>query len=108
MEDNQVRLQKFLSDNGVASRRKCEEYILDGFVTVNGETITKLGTKVDSNKDVVKFKGKEIKGKTNKKYTYILLNKPIDYVTTVKDQFNRNTVLDLIDVPESVLLRPVR
>ena len=93
----EVRLQKFLADNGIASRRKCEELILQGKVHVNGEQINVLGTKIDPNKDVVEYNGREIKN-SKKEYTYILLNKPIDYVTTVKDQFDRKTVLDLVKV----------
>ena len=93
--EEQIRLQKFLADNGIASRRKCEELILQGRVRVNGRQINALGTKIDPNKDVVEYNGKEIKN-SKKEYTYILLNKPIDYVTTVKDQFDRKTVLDLV------------
>ena len=89
------RLQKYLAQAGVASRRKCEEYIEQGRVKVNGKTITELGTKVNPETDKVEFDNKLI-SKQNEEYTYILLNKPIDYVTTVKDQFNRNTVLDLV------------
>ncbi len=101
----QIRLQKYLADNGIASRRKCEELILQGKVRVNGEEIKALGTKIDPNNDIVEFNGKEIKN-SKKEYTYILLNKPIDYVTTVKDQFNRNTVLDLVKL-KGVRLVPV-
>ena len=95
--EEQIRLQKFLADNGIASRRKCEELILQGRVRVNGKQINTLGTKIDPNKDIVEYNGREIKN-SKKEYTYILLNKPIDYVTTVKDQFNRNTVLDLVNI----------
>ena len=91
-----VRLQKYLAEAGIASRRKCEEYIIQGKIKVNGQTITELGTKVLPQKDKIEFNGKLITNKENKEHTYILLNKPIDYVTTVKDQFNRNTVLDLV------------
>ena len=91
------RLQKYLAQAGVASRRKCEEYIEQGRVKVNGKTITELGTKVNQETDKVEFDNKLI-SKQNEEYTYNLLNKPIDYVTTVKDQFNRNTVLDLVKV----------
>ena len=93
--EEQIRLQKFLADNGIASRRKCEELILQGKVRVNGELINALGTKIDPNKDIIEYNGREIKN-SKKEYTYILLNKPIDYVTTVKDQFDRKTVLDLV------------
>ncbi len=94
--DENVRLQKYLADAGIASRRKSEEYILQGKVSVNGKAVSELGTKVNPKKDIVEFEGKTIKCNIKKEYTYILLNKPIDYVTTVKDQFNRKTVLDLI------------
>lgn len=91
----EIRLQKFMADCGVASRRKCEEYITDGLVKVNGKTVIELGVKVVPQKDIIEFNGKRLEcNKENK--VYILLNKPIGYVTTVKDQFSRQTVLDLI------------
>ena len=90
----EIRLQKYLADCGIASRRKSEELIKQGQVKVNGKTITELGTKVIPNKDIVEYNGKKIEFK--KEYVYILLNKPIGYVTTVKDQFNRDSVLDLV------------
>ena len=99
--ENEVRLQKYLANQGLCSRRKAEEYILEGFVKVNGKVVTELGTKINPKKDEVIFKGEEIK-RADKK-VYILLNKPIGYVTTTKDQFNRNTVLDLVKVKEKVL-----
>lgn len=98
----EVRLQKFLAGNGVCSRRKAEEHILNGDVKVNGIVVTELGTKVIPDKDEVIFKGEKITNNTEKK-VYILLNKPIGYVTTTKDQFNRDTVLDLVKVKEKVL-----
>ena len=88
------RLQKYLANAGIASRRKCEELILDGKIKVNGKIITELGTKIDTEKDKIEYNNKIIK--LNNKKIYILLNKPIGYVTTAKDQFNRSTVLDLI------------
>ena len=91
----EIRLQKYLANNGIASRRKCEELIMQGRVKVNGEVVTELGTKINPDKDIIEYNGKTIRN-TNTEHTYILLNKPIDYVTTVKDQFNRNTVLDLV------------
>ena len=90
-----IRLQKFLAECGVASRRKSEEYIIQRRVRVNGNVVTELGTKINPEKDVVEFDNNRLK-RTKQPYTYILLNKPIDYVTTAKDQFNRKTVLDLI------------
>lgn len=94
------RLQKFLANAGIASRRKCEELILDGKIEVNGLVVTELGTKV-SEKDIVKYNGKIVKPEEEK--VYILLNKPIGYVTTAKDQFNRDTVLDLVKVNKRIV-----
>ena len=88
------RLQKYLANSGIASRRKAEEYILAGKVKVNGQIVTELGTKVNPDKDIIEFEGKRVNKDIKK--VYVLLNKPIDYVTTVKDQFNRNTVVDLV------------
>lgn len=95
------RLQKYLATCGVASRRKCEELIKEGKIKINGRVVTELGTKV-SNKDKVEFNGKVIK--ENNKKVYILLNKPIGYVTTVKDQFDRPTVMDLVKKEKTRLL----
>ena len=95
-----TRLQKYLANAGVASRRKCEELILEGKVEVNGVVVTELGTKV-SEKDVVKCNGKVVKPVEEK--VYILLNKPIGYVTTAKDQFQRDTVLDLVKTDKRVV-----
>lgn len=101
-EKNEVRLQKFLADNGIASRRKAEQLILDGRVKVNGSVINQLGSKINPHKDKVEVDEKEVK--INKEKVYILLNKPIGYVTTVDDQFNRDTVMDLLkDVKERVV-----
>ena len=98
----EIRLQKFMADSGIASRRKCEELILQGKVQVNGKQITELGTKINPEKDVVEFENKIVNNE-NKKYVYILLNKPIGYVTTSKDQFGRDTVLDLVKVKERIV-----
>ena len=96
------RLQKFIANQGICSRRKAEEYITSGRIKVNGNIIMELGTKIDPNKDIVEVDGKKISNIAGKK-VYILLNKPIGYVTTTRDQFNRNTVLDLVNVKEKVL-----
>ena len=96
------RLQKFLAECGITSRRKCEELISQGLVKVNGIVVTELGTKINPEIDVVEYNNKILK-KENKKI-YILLNKPIGYVTTVKDQFNRDSVLDLVkDIKERIV-----
>jgi 23S rRNA pseudouridine2605 synthase len=78
---------------------------LQGKVKVNGQAICELGTKVNE-KDIVEFEGRIVKKEINKEYTYILLNKPIDYVTTAKDQFRRKTVLDLVKTNKRLV--PVR
>lgn len=98
----ELRLQKFLANAGVCSRRKAEEYILDGKVKVNGKVVNELGIKVNPDKDEIIFESKIIRLQNN--MVYILLNKPIGYVTTVKEQFNRPTVIDLLNgVKEKVL-----
>lgn len=101
MEQEKIRLQKYLANNGIDSRRKCEQLILDGKIEVNGETIKELGTKINPDVDKITYCGKLV-GKTEK-MVYILLNKPIGYVTTVNDQFNRDTVLDLVKVKERIV-----
>lgn len=101
MEDDKVRLQKFLANSGVASRRKCEELILEGKISVNGKVIKELGTKIDPTVDKVEYCGKLIQN--TERLVYILLNKPIGYVTTANDQFDRDTVLDLVKVKERVV-----
>lgn len=94
------RLQKYMARCGVSSRRKAEELILNGCVKVNGAVITELGTKVNPEKDVVAVENKIIS--EAKEFIYIKLYKPEGYVTTVKDQFGRKTVLDLINIKERI------
>ena len=93
------RLQKILSGCGVASRRAAEKMIEDGRVTVNGEVAT-LGTKANLENDLIAVDGKLIA--KPKKKTYIMLNKPRGFITTLKDERGRRTVLDLIDLPVRV------
>ena len=101
MEEESIRLQKFLANSGVASRRKCEELILEGKVSVNGQIVKELGTKVNPAVDKVEYCGRSVS--ISNKFVYILLNKPIGYVTTAKDQFNRDSILDLVKVKERVV-----
>ncbi len=89
-----VRLQKYIAMSGAASRRAAETLIEEGRVKVNGEKIKEQGTKVEIGADVVMLDNIELKVK-NKNY-YIMLNKPVGYVSTVKDQFDRPTVLELV------------
>lgn len=97
----EIRLQKYLAEAGIASRRKAEELILQGKVQVNGKVVTELGTKVQPGKDEVTYENKIVQIENKK--IYILLNKPIGYVTTVKDQFDRDSVLDLVKVKERLV-----
>ena len=86
----------------MASRRKSEEFIIQGRVKVNGKIVTELGTKIDDEKDIVEFDNKKIEV-DNKDHIYVLLNKPIGYVTTAKDQFGRDTVMDLVKVGKRIV-----
>ncbi len=96
-----VRLQKYLAEAGIASRRKSEELILNGRVSVNGEAVLKLGAKVDDEKDVIELDGQRVV--KNKKYIYVIFNKPEGCVSTVKDQFDRKTVLSYLkDIKERI------
>ena len=96
-----VRLQKYIAMSGVASRRAAETMIQEGRVKVNGQVVTELGTKINPEIDVVEFDEKKVE--KVEQHVYILLNKPIGYVTTVKDQFDRPTVLDLVKTKEKVI-----
>jgi len=89
-----MRINKFLASCGVASRRKVEEYILNGEISVNGEVITDLSTNIDENNDVVKYKGNIVKLADD--MVYIMLNKPKGYMCTVSDDRDRPTVMKLI------------
>lgn len=97
----QIRLQKYLADAGIASRRKAEELIKQGKVYVNGKIVNELGTKVTPNVDEIRYEGEKVE--IEEKYIYILLNKPIGYVTTVKDQFNRDSVMDLVKIKKRLV-----
>lgn len=93
MAENKIRLQKFLSEAGVASRRKAEEMIRSGMVKVNG-SVAEIGDSVDPQKDNVYVSGKKIKKESSLRY--ILLNKPRGYVTTTDDELGRKCVLELV------------
>jgi 23S rRNA pseudouridine2605 synthase len=88
------RLQKILSQAGIASRRASEQLMLDGRVTVNGATIRELGTKADASRDDIRVDGRRVKLVT--RHRYLLLNKPRGYVTTRADEKQRPTVIDLL------------
>lgn len=94
------RLQKYMARCGVASRRKCEELIIQGKVKVNGIITTELGVKISCDKDIITYNEKTIKPEEKK--VYILLNKPEGYITSVKDEKNRKTILDIVKVEERI------
>lgn len=93
-----MRLNKFLSNSGIASRRKCDEIILDGKVCVNGKTVTELGTVINEKKDKITVEGKPVKLPSS--FVYIKLNKPKGYACTANDEKGRKTIYDLIDCEE--------
>jgi 23S rRNA pseudouridine2605 synthase len=88
------RLQKIIAAAGIASRRKAEELITSGLVSVNGQTVTELGSKADPERDHIRVYGKLLRG--SERHVYLLLNKPKGYVTTVRDPENRPTVMNLL------------
>ncbi len=93
MKDNKVRLQKFLSESGICSRRKAEEYIENGKVKVNGR-IALIGDKVDPYRDKVLFMGKRVV--PDNKKMYVMLHKPRGFVTTLSDEMGRKNVSELV------------
>jgi 23S rRNA pseudouridine2605 synthase len=94
-----VRINKYLADSGVTSRRKAEELILQGRVSVNNQLIIDLSFKVDPDKDEVQIDGERVRVKKN---IYLLLNKPKGVVSTTSDEKNRKTVIDLINTREKI------
>ena len=93
MKDNKIRLQKHLSESGIASRRKAEELIVAGKVRINGR-VAQIGAKVDPKRDKVTVSGKTVIAQNTK--MYIMLHKPRGYVTTLKDELDRKCVSDLV------------
>ena len=88
-----VRLNKFIANSGVCSRREADNFILAGVVTVNGEVVTELGTKVNIATDDIRFNGERLKGESK---VYIVMNKPKGFVTTASDPHADKTVMDLL------------
>ena len=98
-DDGQVRLQKLLARAGVASRRRCEELMLAGEVTVDGEVVTRLGTKVDPSTSVIRVSGKRLPPVSA--HVYLVLNKPVGVTSTMSDPHAARTLSDLVaDRPE--------
>ncbi|MEN9447856.1 MAG: hypothetical protein RJA25_1146 [Bacteroidota bacterium] len=100
---DETRLNKYISNAGVCSRRQADEYIKAGYVTVNDEQVLEMGYKVKP-KDIVKFKNKKVQGERR---VYILLNKPKGYLTTVSDDRERKTVMELVNTVKDARLYPV-
>ena len=88
-----VRLNKFIANSGICSRREADNFIQAGVVTVNGEVVTELGTKININTDDIRFNGERLRGEAK---VYIIMNKPKGYVTTASDPHADKTVMDLI------------
>lgn len=94
-----MRLNKFLAEAGVASRRKADELIKQGRIEVNGKVVTEFGVRVDPEKDIVTFDGEPVKFQ---KFVYYLFHKPAGYITTLKDEKGRKTIFDIIKVKQRV------
>ena len=92
-KDEEVRLNKFIANSGICSRREADEYITAGVISVNGKIVTELGTKVKPT-DEIRFNDERLKGESK---MYILLNKPKNYITTVEDPHAKKTVMELIE-----------
>jgi len=103
-DDGLIRLNRYISNSGVCSRRKADELIQAGVVTVNGTVITELGTKVDPIKDEIRYNGEKLK---REKMVYVLLNKPKDYITTTDDPQERRTVMHLVEKATKERIYPV-
>ena len=93
VNDGRVRLNKIIASSGICSRREADDMIVAGLVTVNGVTITELGSKVNPEEDI-RYNGERLK---QERLVYIVMNKPKDFVTTTKDPFAKRTVMDLLD-----------
>ncbi|MDY4698037.1 pseudouridine synthase [Eubacterium coprostanoligenes] len=93
--NNEVRLQKFMAEQGIASRRKSEDLIRAGKVKVNGH-VAEIGMKINPRKDLVTVGKQKLTNVKNRKMVYVMLNKPRGYVTTVSDELGRKTVMDLL------------
>jgi 23S rRNA pseudouridine2605 synthase len=103
-DDGLIRLNRFIANAGICSRRKADELIAAGVVSVNGEPVTELGCKVDPAKDQIRYNGESLK---REKMVYVLLNKPKDYITTTDDPQERKTVMGLVEKASKERIYPV-
>ena len=104
VDDGLIRLNRYVANAGVSSRRKADELIVAGVITVNGEVVTELGTKVDPAKDEIRYNGERLK---REKLVYVLLNKPKDFITTTDDPQERRTVMDLVAQASKERIYPI-
>ncbi|MFW6222422.1 MAG: pseudouridine synthase, partial [Bacteroidota bacterium] len=98
-----IRLNKYIANSGLCSRREADKLIEDGNISINGKITTELGTKINTN-DVVRYNGKVLQ---KEKKVYVLLNKPKDFITTSNDPLSRKTVMNLIDTACDERIYPV-
>ncbi|MGV3547327.1 MAG: pseudouridine synthase [Pedobacter sp.] len=103
-EEDLIRLNRYIANAGICSRRKADELIEAGVVSVNGKVVTELGHKVDPYKDEVRYNGELLK---REKKVYVLLNKPKDYITTTDDPQERKTVMHLVEKASKERIYPV-
>lgn len=103
-DDGLIRLNRYISNAGICSRRKADELITAGVISVNGEVVTSLGTKVDPAKDEIRYNNERLK---REKMVYVLLNKPKDYITTTDDPQERRTVMQLVAKATKERIYPV-
>ncbi|WP_285010638.1 pseudouridine synthase [Pedobacter faecalis] len=103
-DDGLIRLNRYIANSGICSRRKADELITAGVISVNGDVVSELGFKVDPRKDVVKYNGELLK---REKKVYVLLNKPKDYITTTDDPQERRTVMHLVEKASRERIYPV-
>ncbi|MGZ3750268.1 MAG: pseudouridine synthase [Mucilaginibacter sp.] len=103
-DDGLIRLNRYISNAGICSRRKADELISAGVVSVNGEVISELGHKIDPAKDAVRYNGELLK---RERMVYVLLNKPKDYITTTDDPLERRTVMQLVEKASKERIYPI-
>src|SRR6185312_8838482 len=99
-----IRLNRYISNAGICSRRKADELIAAGVISVNGEVVSELGHKVDPSKDVIRYNGETLK---RERMVYVLLNKPKDYITTTDDPQERRTVMQLVEKASKERIYPI-
>lgn len=103
-ESELIRLNRYIANAGICSRRKADELIEAGVISVNGEIVSELGFKVNPTKDIIRYNGETLK---REKMTYVLLNKPKDYITTTDDPQERRTVMHLVEKASKERIYPV-